>query len=569
MLTGLVLPFRFDAARLQADLALVQPEEWSPHYNEGDYGGVWRGAALRSTTGTTNHLVVKGPDARPFVDTPLLDRCACFREVLNSFPCPLRSVRLLGLAPNSFIREHCDNALDYEDGEIRIHIPIQTNPGVEFYLCGERLLLEEGGCYYVNVNLPHRASNRGSAERVHLVIDATVDGWVRELFERGQTEEARIPRLPAPSATDEFRLALIRDGASQRRLGGIADRRDFCATAARLADELGFDCIEADIDAALRGRPVAVTDDLPAESGWTPVSMGLRDGRPVAEWISTGDKRIGEPFSEESVRECLRLPLTALLRCERPLKAADATSVPAGFIYHMSRCGSTLIARMLAAAKGVSVISEADGIDRAIRADAAAPGMTREEHILLLRRFVGAMVQKRCVIKLDAWHISYLPLIRAAFPDTPWVFVYRHPLEVMASHQTTPGIHALPGGMEPEPLGLEFADISRLKREEWCAQVLAGFLRSALAVRNEPGGLFLDYRRLPEAVMERVAPHFGLPLSDDDVEPIRERTRANAKNPRAAFQRDSEEKQAMASPEIRQLSRELLEPLYAELCEGV
>jgi len=45
---------------------------------------------------------------------------------------------------------------------------------LEFYLGGERLQPDEGGCYYVNVNLPHR-----------VVIDAEVNDWVHALFRRG------------------------------------------------------------------------------------------------------------------------------------------------------------------------------------------------------------------------------------------------------------------------------------------------------------------------------------------------------------------------------------------------
>src|SRR5215472_18352203 len=206
MLTGLQLPVRFDVQQLKADLAGVLPQDWSTHYNSQDFSGTWRGAALRSATGTSNHLIAAAPGAGEFLDTPLLERCPYFRAVLSYFQCPLKSVRLLGLAAGSYIREHSDNALEYEDGEIRIHVPIQTNPNVEFYLDGERLLLEEGGCYYVNVNLPHRVNNRGAAERVHLVIDAEVNGWVHELFRQGREQAWNIPRCPLPPRSlDDFR----------------------------------------------------------------------------------------------------------------------------------------------------------------------------------------------------------------------------------------------------------------------------------------------------------------------------------------------------------------------------
>src|SRR5579883_3353608 len=149
MISSLQLPMRFEPELLRRDLSAVEAGEWTKHYNQADYGGDWRGAALRSKSGNTRELFA---GAAEFQDTPLLDACPYFREVMAAFDCPLKSVRLLSLAPGSFIREHTDDSLDFEDGEVRIHIPVQTNADVEFYVAGERLLLEEGGSYYLNVN---------------------------------------------------------------------------------------------------------------------------------------------------------------------------------------------------------------------------------------------------------------------------------------------------------------------------------------------------------------------------------------------------------------------------------
>ena len=126
MLTALCLPLRFDLSRLQADLAAIPSSDWSPHYNERDYGGEWRGAALRSASGAPGDLRSVAPQ---FHDTPLLDRCPYFREVLSAFPCALRAVRLLGLAPGSFIREHTDDALDMRTGWSVFTSPSRPMPG--------------------------------------------------------------------------------------------------------------------------------------------------------------------------------------------------------------------------------------------------------------------------------------------------------------------------------------------------------------------------------------------------------------------------------------------------------
>jgi len=244
MHVGLALPFRFDPERLKADLALIHPEEWTPHYNQLDFGGDWRGTALRSPTGQVTNLMAPFTAASTFLDTELMSRCCNFREAVSAFQCPLKAVRLLSLAPGSFIREHSDNALVYEDGEMRIHIPVQTSTEVEFYVAGERLLFEEGRSYYVNVNLPHRITNRGSADRIHLIIDVEVNDWVHELVRSARARQAAIPRTAPPARNfDDFASLVLDEPALRAALRSISDSSEFIQTAIRLGRERGFDSV--------------------------------------------------------------------------------------------------------------------------------------------------------------------------------------------------------------------------------------------------------------------------------------------------------------------------------------
>jgi len=96
----------------------------------------------------------------------------------------LLAVRLLRLKAGAVILEHRDAELCFEKGEIRVHIPVVTNPDVEFILDKERIQLQEGECWYMNFNLPHAIANKGESDRIHLVIDARVNDWVKELFNR-------------------------------------------------------------------------------------------------------------------------------------------------------------------------------------------------------------------------------------------------------------------------------------------------------------------------------------------------------------------------------------------------
>jgi hypothetical protein len=242
---------------------------------------------------------------------------------------------------------------------------------------------------------------------------------------------------------------------------------------------------------------------------------------------------------------------------------------PAGFIFHMSRCGSTLAARMLASLSRLTVISEAPPIDHVIQARRVQPAAGRDERIAWLRSIVASLGVSRSgetsyIVKLDSWHIHDLPLIRAAFPQTPWVFLYRNPVEVLVSQMRRPGKLALPGAMDPAILHMK-PDQLGLSREEWTVRVLAQYCGAALRHRYDPNALFVDYRELPGAVWRRLCKHFSLALDENEILLMQHSARCDAKNPGAAFIPDSAQKALEATPEWAGLVDRFLRPVYTEL----
>jgi hypothetical protein len=186
------LPLEFEPERLRADLAAVAGAGWTEHFVKQNYEGDWSVIALRALAGASHpvQMIYSDPARTDFVDTPALAAAPYFRQVLASFACPLYAVRLMRLAPGSLIKEHRDHDLCFEDGMVRIHIPVVTNAGVDFRLNGLPCTMPAGSCWYLRLSDPHSVANRGGTERVHLVIDAAVDRSVAELF-------ARAAPLPA------------------------------------------------------------------------------------------------------------------------------------------------------------------------------------------------------------------------------------------------------------------------------------------------------------------------------------------------------------------------------------
>ncbi|HEX8621333.1 MAG TPA: aspartyl/asparaginyl beta-hydroxylase domain-containing protein [Allosphingosinicella sp.] len=181
------LPFAFDPAPLVADLDRLAREDWIEQPLRANYEGGWDIVPLRAGAGETHPIRLVYADPAPearFADTRWLARLPAFRAALDRFECPLRSVRLMRLAAGSRIREHCDD-LDAEVGNLRLHVPVTTNPGVDFRLGGLRVEMAPGSVWYLRLSDPHRVANRGSTDRVHLVLDATVNGWLARMLSGG------------------------------------------------------------------------------------------------------------------------------------------------------------------------------------------------------------------------------------------------------------------------------------------------------------------------------------------------------------------------------------------------
>lgn len=185
MLDKMKLPFKFDAEQLKKDLSAIEPDQWIMHFNKSDYEGDWSVIPLRGPKEAIHPIqqIYSNPGVKEFEDTAFMDLCPHIKEAVYTLKCPMTSVRLMSLHAGSIIKEHVDHALGYDDGEVRIHIPVQTNDRLIFKFMGERVIMNEGETWYLNFSKPHSIKNNGQENRIHIVIDCIVDDWLRELFE--------------------------------------------------------------------------------------------------------------------------------------------------------------------------------------------------------------------------------------------------------------------------------------------------------------------------------------------------------------------------------------------------
>lgn len=180
--TNIKLPFLFNEEKLAEDLATVLEANWVPHFNTQDYEGDWKAIPLYAPGGDASNILALSTSNAPIAETTLLKACPYFKEVIDSFDCPILSARIMRLGVGAEIKPHSDYNLGYEDGCFRLHVPITTNPGVQFMLDKVQLTMLPGECWYTNVNYEHSVKNSGETDRVHLVIDGERNEWSDQLF---------------------------------------------------------------------------------------------------------------------------------------------------------------------------------------------------------------------------------------------------------------------------------------------------------------------------------------------------------------------------------------------------
>lgn len=347
---------------------------------------------------------------------------------------------------------------------------------------------------------------------------------------------------------EALRDLILDDAALSEALDAIDDDKAFAARATRAATAAGFSVEPAEIREAIQTAPVPPRERTSAPPGWLPGEVSDGDGALTWRWF--GRRRLTEPFYADDVMLAGYRPLNRLVRLRTPPPGPDdrPPRAPDGLIFHMSRCGSTLAAQMLAASPAHVVISEAPPLDAVLRLEVDDTAKVER-----LRAMVAALGQARAgetrlFLKLDCWHVRDLPLFRRAFPGTPWVFVYREPVEVLVSHLRRRGVQMVPGLIPSARLGLE---TPTTPDADYCAQVLASICEGAAEHYLEGGGRLVNYAELPEALFTKVLPHFGAIPSNDEAAAMRAASRRDAKAPGQSFVPDSSAKRQEAGDDVR------------------
>lgn len=252
---------------------------------------------------------------------------------------------------------------------------------------------------------------------------------------------------------------------------------------------------------------------------------------------------------------------------------------PTGFIFHESRVGSTLVANMLASVPTNLVYSE-PSVPAAVIHACDKAGCSEETTIRLLRMAILAMgrshVHDHFFIKFSSSTVVHMDLILKAFPETPWVFIYRDPVEIMVSNfrrgkGNGPCVRAKNKAPEAVQtiLGTDRKGASKVSDEEYCAAHLTMLCQAALEQVTAEGsrGQAVAYEALVEEMMHVVIPgHFGVSMNKEETARMTEQSElySKARAGETTFEGDVEEKHEQATSAMEKAAEKYLsEPTEA------
>jgi len=305
------------------------------------------------------------------------------------------------------------------------------------------------------------------------------------------------------------------------------------------------------------------------------------DGRPGLLWMQMAGVTFTEPFFQQTV-DRLRAEhaegperfteFDALLQLDKTLPRVE----PAGFIFHSSRCGSTLLANACRGTNNSIVLSEAAAIDKLVaRFITDANDAVKESlYSVLLRAVVNALAQndsqteQRVFIKFSCCSVSQLERIRRIWPRVPWIFLYRDPVETIVSNVSNPPAWLLDEDHRilAHITGTSVAEVGEMSLAERCARSIGSFFSTAHTLAND-NSLLLNYKQLSSPAISGILKFFNVRPSAGELERIASGTRIYSKQVSSTreFIPDGDAKQKLAGNHVREVAERWAKTPYALL----
>lgn len=308
--------------------------------------------------------------------------------------------------------------------------------------------------------------------------------------------------------------------------------------------------------------------------GWLPYRYEART-RSIQWCLPDGPAT--EPFHDEYIGRCLQRRLLNQFIRPRTLLAELCTDrapthgghQPAGFIFHLSRCGSTLVSGCLSELDSTMVLSEPPVFTELLLDTSLDRAQKRDGIAALVSAIAVAVPGRRdLVVKWNAWDIFQWELLHDLYPEVPSLMLVRDPVEILASHHRLAGRH-----MSGDPSLAGAGPVFRPGRSsqpfvsmlDHRMRVLQALMERMRDLHESTGIPLLHYGQLGAEAMEQIARHFGLHAGEAACQRIAARLRQHAKALDQRFEPDGRDKAAVFGERDRQCIEARLGPLHAQL----
>jgi hypothetical protein len=295
------------------------------------------------------------------------------------------------------------------------------------------------------------------------------------------------------------------------------------------------------------------------------------DGKLLFKWIYIGNKIFSEPFFSESTSSCLSLPENSdmpFTTGETLLQIADSieTVELSAFIFHVSRCGSTLLAQMLSIDERFIVLSEVPLLDDLLRISFSH----KEKNISDVDQLFFAVLhilgkkrngkEKHLFVKTDSWHLLFFERIRKMYPTIPALLLYRSPKEVIRSQQKLSGMHAVKNVIQPEIFGFTNEQITRLLPEKYLEMVMECYFEKCLEIlKVDSHAQVISYHDGMMEMIQRTIGFCGVSIQPQVFEAMKNRTANHSKNPGNKFKTEIAIAETVDKTELEKLFDKLNE----------
>lgn len=276
-----------------------------------------------------------------------------------------------------------------------------------------------------------------------------------------------------------------------------------------------------------------------------------------------------DPFMQQTVQR-ISAPNRLVHIATGELGQIDAADAPAGIIFHVGRCGSTVLSQALKQLDNLIVYAEPLPINELL----SPPAGTRREAVLALRSLGAAFAahaNRPYVLKLSSWNTLFADVIADAFPETPWVFSVRDPVEVgEAILRDPPPWIGGDSAAARHLASIADPDARSSSRAEFVARLYAAFCETILRLDLRRGALS-RYEDLGAQLLQRLATHFGAHPDAALIGRMQQSTQRYAKSPlmrQLPFRPDTAAKRAAAPAELRAAIETLTDPAYRRLLQA-